>query len=462
MQHYNISEATDAASALSDSRSWGCLRLLRSPPRSPSVRSVSKRAHSARHRSSGDIPTPGTTTMPGMGTSTNTGELPSVTITLTVVGIRTGRALIATIMERTAAATRMAARGTVTIMAPETIAAGTARKGIAMAARRTTRVTITAMGMRMARAVMPTASRPRTCSVSRSGRTPRRPARRASPWRTRTDRETRDIPRPWPEARSQLRRDERSQSLVLAARRLPSPAERAGLRGRIRALRGQRGRRRGALALPRPQDGALRLTLHLEPSVARIDEVSGQAGRKLGSENKLIFDRELIPNTLFGAINLLYDVERMKERHNNFVAERAANAGVGAALTFRVTDDLFLGGEARYLRAYEGFGLRKWQGEAVYVGPTLFARFLKNGWISAAWNYQVNGRTATNRANRAEAITEFNGAVAEALAAVAEPPEGEQPAPLQLPSAPAFARRGHKDLVNFERHQLRLKVGFEF
>src|SRR5215203_4702183 len=288
----------------------------------------------------------------------------------------------------------------------------------------------------------------------------RREGRR--PGERRTDRETRDIPRPWPEARSQLRRDERSQSLVLAARRLPSPAERAGLRGRIRALRGQRGRRRGALALPRPQDGALRLTLHLEPSVARIDEVSGQAGRKLGSENKLIFDRELIPNTLFGAINLLYDVERMKERHNNFVAERAANAGVGAALTFRVTDDLFLGGEARYLRAYEGFGLRKWQGEAVYVGPTLFARFLKNGWISAAWNYQVNGRTATNRANRAEAITEFNGAVAEALAAVAEPPEGEQPAPLQLPSAPAFARRGHKDLVNFERHQLRLKVGFEF
>ncbi|HKG84288.1 MAG TPA: hypothetical protein VKB16_14210 [Beijerinckiaceae bacterium] len=204
------------------------------------------------------------------------------------------------------------------------------------------------------------------------------------------------------------------------------------------------------------------LTLHLEPSVARIDEVSGQAGRKLGSENKLIFDRELIPNTLFGAINLLYDVERMKERHNNFVAERAANAGVGAALTFRVTDDLFLGGEARYLRAYEGFGLRKWQGEAVYVGPTLFARFLKNGWISAAWNYQVNGRTAVNRAERAEAVAEFNGAVAEALAAVAEPPEGEQPAPLQLPSAPAFARRGHKDLVNFERHQLRLKVGFEF
>src|SRR5215207_182991 len=430
MQHYNISEATDAASALSDSRSWGCLRLLRSPPRSPSVRSVSKRAHSARHRSSGDIPTPGTTTMPGMGTSTNTGELPSVTITLTVVGIRTGRALIATIMERTAAATRMAARGTVTIMAPETIAAGTARKGIAMAARRTTRVTITAMGMRIARAVMPT----------------KRGTYRGLGQKLEASfGATNDL--------------SLSFSLLGDYHRLRNVPDFEDVSGRY-AANGV-----GAEVRWRFLDrktAPFGLTLHLEPSVARIDEVSGQAGRKLGSENKLIFDRELIPNTLFGAINLLYDVERMKERHNNFVAERAANAGVGAALTFRVTDDLFLGGEARYLRAYEGFGLRKWQGEAVYVGPTLFARFLKNGWVSAAWNYQVNGRTATNRANRAEAITEFNGAVAEALAAVAEPAEGEQPAPLQLPSAPAFARRGHKDLVNFERHQLRLKVGFEF
>src|SRR5829696_10142396 len=430
MQHYNIFRGDRCGVCSFRSRSWGCLRLLRSPPRSPSVRSVSKRAHSARHRSSGDIPTPGTTTMPGMGTSTNTGELPSVTITLTVVGIRTGRALIATIMERTAAATRMAARGTVTIMAPETIAAGTARKGIAMAARRTTRVTITAMGMRMARAVMPT----------------KRGTYRGLGQKLEASfGATNDL--------------SLSFSLLGDYHRLRNVPDFEDVSGRY-AANGV-----GAEVRWRFLDrktAPFGLTLHLEPSVARIDEVSGQAGRKLGSENKLIFDRELIPNTLFGAINLLYDVERMKERHNNFVAERAANAGVGAALTFRVTDDLFLGGEARYLRAYEGFGLRKWQGEAVYVGPTLFARFLKNGWISAAWNYQVNGRTAVNRAERAEAVAEFNGAVAEALAAVAEPPEGEQPAPLQLPSAPAFARRGHKDLVNFERHQLRLKVGFEF
>src|SRR5215204_6308917 len=328
MQHYNISEATDAASALSDSRSWGCLRLLRSPPRSPSVRSVSKRAHSARHRSSGDIPTPGTTTMPGMGTSTNTGELPSVTITLTVVGIRTGRALIATIMERTAAATRMAARGTVTIMAPETIAAGTARKGIAMAARRTTRghdhghghahgegghahgvETENLFGFTLGSDTEEAGAK--GVALENVGRIGKRGTYRGLGQKLEASfGATNDL--------------SLSFSLLGDYHRLRNVPDFEDVSGRY-AANGV-----GAEVRWRFLDrktAPFGLTLHLEPSVARIDEVSGQAGRKLGSENKLIFDRELIPNTLFGAINLLYDVERMKERHNNFVAERAANAG---------------------------------------------------------------------------------------------------------------------------------------
>ena len=193
------------------------------------------------------------------------------------------------------------------------------------------------------------------------------------------------------------------------------------------------------------------LTLHLEPSVARIDEVSGQAGRKLGSENKLIIDQELIPDTLFGALNILYDIERMKERKQNFVAERSATAGLGAALAFKVSDEVFLGGEARYLRAYDGFGLNKWQGHAFYLGPTLFARFLEKGWISAAWNVQVAGREAIDRAGQAQALAEYSQAV-DAANAAGDP----------APPVPNFGRRGPGDLVNFERHQFRLKVGYEF
>ena len=201
------------------------------------------------------------------------------------------------------------------------------------------------------------------------------------------------------------------------------------------------------------------MTLQLEPSVSRIDEVSGQAGRVLGSENKLIFDRELVPEKLFGAINLLYDVEKVKERGEP--TERSANAGIAAAFAYQVAPKLFLGGEARYLRAYEGFGLKRWQGEALYVGPTLYTQFQQNAWLSLSWNMQVAGRQATNRRERAEAFSEFLGesaGYAEAATAALEAGE-DLPSP---PSLPGIGRRGRLDLANFERHQLRVKIGFEF
>ena len=192
------------------------------------------------------------------------------------------------------------------------------------------------------------------------------------------------------------------------------------------------------------------LTLHVEPSIARIDEVSGQAGRKLGSENKIIFDQELVPDTLFGAVNFIYDIERMRERRED-VVERAATVGITGALAYKITDDLFVGSEARYLRAYEGFALDRWRGHAVYIGPTLHARIMEKGWISLAWNAQVAGREALNRRERAEVLAEYGEAV-EAAVAAGEP----------VPPVPVFRRRGPRDLVNFEAHQFRVKVGFEF
>jgi hypothetical protein len=192
------------------------------------------------------------------------------------------------------------------------------------------------------------------------------------------------------------------------------------------------------------------LTLHVEPSIARIDEVSGQAGRKLGSENKIIFDQELIPDTLFGAVNLIYDIERVRERRDD-VIERAATVGIAGALAHKITDDIFVGAEARYLRAYEGFALDRWKGHAFYIGPTVHARLMEKGWISIAWNAQVAGGEALDRRERAEALAEYGEAVEAAVA-------GGDP----VPPVPVFRRRGPRDLVNFEAHQFRVKVGFEF
>jgi hypothetical protein len=74
--------------------------------------------------------------------------------------------------------------------------------------------------------------------------------------------------------------------------------------------------------------------------------------------------------------------------------------------------------EARYMRSYDGLGLDTFMGHALFIGPTLYAKFAECCWVSAAWSAQVSGRAVN---------------------------EG-----------------GALDLTNFERHQARLRFGYNF
>ena len=84
----------------------------------------------------------------------------------------------------------------------------------------------------------------------------------------------------------------------------------------------------------------------------------------------------------------------------------------------RVMPNLFIGAEARSLRQYDGLGLNSFAGQALYIGPTFYATFGPAYFLSAAWNVQVWGAVAGNS--------------------------------------------GALELVNFERHQAKLRVGVVF
>lgn len=184
------------------------------------------------------------------------------------------------------------------------------------------------------------------------------------------------------------------------------------------------------------------LTLFAEPTLTRIDELSGKGGRGLASENKIILDKELVKDTLFGAANLVYDVERFHERGAT-AAERGSVLGGAGALAYRVLPSTFVGGEVRYLRAYDGLALGRYQGDAWYVGPSMFTQLSKSVWISSAWNVQVAGREAVDR-------REVLAGVMEATAAGEDPNEA-------LP-----IRHGRLNLRDFTRHQFRLKMAVDF
>ena len=90
----------------------------------------------------------------------------------------------------------------------------------------------------------------------------------------------------------------------------------------------------------------------------------------------------------------------------------------GAALAMQVMPNVFVGAEARNLRRYDGLGLDGFAGQALYIGPTFYATFGGRYFISAAWNVQVWGAVA--------------------------------------------ASSGARDLDNFERHHVKLRIGARF
>ena len=92
--------------------------------------------------------------------------------------------------------------------------------------------------------------------------------------------------------------------------------------------------------------------------------------------------------------------------------------GISSALSAQVQPGVFFGAEVRYVRSYDGLGLDTFTGQAVFICPTLYARISEQVWISAAWNVQVAGRAADDP--------------------------------------------GSLDLANFERHQVKCRMGFNF
>jgi hypothetical protein len=159
------------------------------------------------------------------------------------------------------------------------------------------------------------------------------------------------------------------------------------------------------------------LTFSIQPHWGFADETSGVRLNHFGWEALLLADRELVPKRVVGGVNLLFDTDRTRLLPDHAIAQ-APTAGIGAALAAQVLPGLWLGGELRYLRSYEGAALEAFSGQALYAGPTLYTRIGKQGWMSAAFDVQVWG------------------------GAVGSP--------------------GALDLVNFDRYQVKLRAGFEF
>jgi hypothetical protein len=159
------------------------------------------------------------------------------------------------------------------------------------------------------------------------------------------------------------------------------------------------------------------LTLAMETHGDLIDETTAGRARNFGTELTLAIERDLIPNMAVATLNLSYEPEWINLAGQP-AGDREATLGAAFGVMAQLRPDFLLGGEARYFRKYDGFGLEALSGQAVFVGPTAYFQLSPRARITAAWSVQAWGRSAGTNA---------------AL-----------------------------DLVNFERHQAKLVFGFNF
>jgi hypothetical protein len=159
------------------------------------------------------------------------------------------------------------------------------------------------------------------------------------------------------------------------------------------------------------------LTFSLETHANRIDETTAAPVWNYGNDLTLAFDRELIPNFVIAGLNLVYQPEWTRFA-GSATAEQEATVGAAFSVMAQVSPGFFLGGEARYLRKYDGIGLDAFSGHAVFVGPTAYFKLSERSRLTAAWSFQTWGHSA--------------------------------------------GTAGTLDLVDFERHQARLIFGVNF
>jgi hypothetical protein len=132
------------------------------------------------------------------------------------------------------------------------------------------------------------------------------------------------------------------------------------------------------------------LAFAFEPHRGFADETSGAPADQYGGKFAALLDTEIVAKRIFAAFNLFYDAEVTRPVGAGTV-ERVSLFGAGAAVTAQVRPGLYWGAEVRYLRHYDGLAFGSFTGEALYAGPTFYAKLAGAWWLSAAWNAQIAG-----------------------------------------------------------------------
>jgi hypothetical protein len=162
----------------------------------------------------------------------------------------------------------------------------------------------------------------------------------------------------------------------------------SGLSGEIRARLVER------------KNGPFALSLSLAPSWSRVDDISGAVVNRYGLTTTLLADAELISKKLYGTINIALATSSGKSEKFDPELGTSATWSPESALEFSgavagvVRKGVLLGAELRYLTTFQGAFLNRLEGQALYVGPTLYVQLAEHWATKLTWQAQVAGRAS--------------------------------------------------------------------
>jgi hypothetical protein len=138
-------------------------------------------------------------------------------------------------------------------------------------------------------------------------------------------------------------------------------------------------------------------TFAVEPRWARVDGTSGTNVTVYSAEFKLFLDAVLVPDRLYGALNLNY-APAMQKAGNDPLGEwvRSSGTNVSGALAYQINDRLFVGAELRFLAAFTGAALNRNVGIAWFAGPTVMVQITPATALNLVWTPQFAGHADGN------------------------------------------------------------------
>jgi hypothetical protein len=159
------------------------------------------------------------------------------------------------------------------------------------------------------------------------------------------------------------------------------------------------------LIIGRGPGSPIGLAISAEPEWSRIDDTDGTKTRDYSTQFRLSADTALIANRLYAALNLIYTPETAKGT-GDVAWQRSSMGGVSMALAYRVTPTVTLGAEAEQDWAYDGLVFQKYDGDALFIGPTLHVQISQKIMLAAAFSAQAVGHAAGD--SRALDLTDFS------------------------------------------------------